>query len=127
MAGGPIGSAVGLVAGAVAGGLVGKGVAEKIDPTVEDEYWREEHVNRAYNEEGKSYALYQSAYRTGYEGYGRYPGRTYDEAEVDLQRDYELNRGSTDLTWEQAKESTRDAWNRVKDAVSSEDSDGNTR
>src|ERR1043166_752127 len=37
--GGPIGAAVGGVVGAVAGGLAGKGVAEKIDPTVEEAYW----------------------------------------------------------------------------------------
>jgi hypothetical protein len=120
--GGPIGAAVGLVAGAVAGGLAGKGVAEKIDPTAEDAYWREEYANRGYNDEGKPYEVYQPAYRTGYEGYSRYPGRTYQDAEADLQRDYESSRGNSDLTWDRAKEATRDAWNRVKDSVSSDDS-----
>src|SRR5438045_3041599 len=41
---GPIGAAVGLVAGAVVGGLAGKGVAEKIDPTVEDAYWKDNYI-----------------------------------------------------------------------------------
>src|SRR5260221_4354034 len=36
---GPVGTAAGIVAGAVVGGLAGKGVAEKVDPTVEDAYW----------------------------------------------------------------------------------------
>ncbi len=44
--GGPIGAAVGVVAGAVAGGLGGKAVAESIDPTVEDKYWREAYPSR---------------------------------------------------------------------------------
>ena len=38
LVGGPIGAAVGAVVGGVAGGLAGKGVAESIDPTVEDRY-----------------------------------------------------------------------------------------
>ena len=37
---GPLGMAVGALVGAVAGGLAGKGVAEAIDPTAEDAYWR---------------------------------------------------------------------------------------
>jgi outer membrane lipoprotein SlyB len=45
---GPVGAAVGLVAGAVAGGLAGKGVAEKIDPTVEDAYWKTNYSKRSY-------------------------------------------------------------------------------
>ena len=125
--GGPIGVAVGLVTGVVAGGLAGKGVAEKIDPTAEDAFWREECANRADSDEGEPYKLYQLAYRTGYEGFGRYPGRTYEEAEMDLQRDYESNRSSTDLTWERAKQATRDAWTRVNDSVASDDAHRNAR
>src|SRR4030095_16448120 len=41
--GGPVGAAVGGVIGAVAGGLAGKGVAEAVDPTGEDNYWRENY------------------------------------------------------------------------------------
>src|SRR6188508_2822222 len=53
---GPVGTAVGAVIGAVAGGLAGKGVAESIDPTAEEAYWRENHRSqpfardRAYDE-----------------------------------------------------------------------------
>src|SRR5882672_9247636 len=45
---GPVGTAVGMAAGAVLGGLIGKNVAEKIDPTVEDAYWRSNYSNRPY-------------------------------------------------------------------------------
>src|SRR5687768_18154615 len=45
---GPVGTAAGMVAGAVIGGLAGKGVAEKIDPTAEDTYWRENYSSRNY-------------------------------------------------------------------------------
>jgi hypothetical protein len=45
---GPLGMAVGALVGAVAGGLAGKGVAEAIDPTAEDAYWRANYASRAY-------------------------------------------------------------------------------
>src|SRR3954454_6291356 len=56
--GGPVGAAVGAVVGAVAGGLAGKGVAESIDPTVEDAYWRENYTSRPYYEQGTIYDDY---------------------------------------------------------------------
>src|SRR5687767_11935979 len=56
---GPVGTAAGIVAGAVVGGLAGKGIAEKIDPTVEDAYWRENYRNRQYVDQGSSYEAYQ--------------------------------------------------------------------
>lgn len=114
MVGGPVGSAVGLVAGAVVGGLAGKGVAEKIDPTVEDAYWRENYSTRPYVEETVEYSVYQPAYRTGYEGKMNYPGKSYDEVEHDLRKSYEKNPASSKLPWEKARHATRDAWERIE-------------
>jgi hypothetical protein len=37
---GPVGAVVGVAVGAVVGGLAGKGVAEAIDSTAEETYWR---------------------------------------------------------------------------------------
>jgi hypothetical protein len=71
-----------------------------------------------YHEHRKSdqthYADYQTAYRTGYEGYDRYghTGRAYSNIESDLQRDYEANQTGS-LTWESAKPAVRDAWERA--------------
>src|SRR3954470_6269521 len=52
---GPVGTAVGAAVGAVVGGLMGKGVAEGINPTVEDAYWRETYTTRSYYEQGRTY------------------------------------------------------------------------
>jgi hypothetical protein len=106
-----------LVAGGIVGGLAGKGVAEKIDPTVEDDYWRQEYSKRPYVERGTLYEEYQPAYRTGYEGYTRHPGKTFEEVEADLQRDYERSKGNTRVGWDKAKYATRDAWHRVERAI----------
>ena len=124
--GGPIGAGIGLVVGAVAGGLGGKGVAEMIDPTVEDAYWRKGFSKSPYVEKGESYETYQPAYRTGYEGYTRYPGKKYEEVESDLHRDYDKSKGNSTLSWDKAKSATRDAWRRVEKSFSG-DSKGETR
>src|SRR5688500_16773609 len=58
---GPVGTALGAAVGAVAGGLAGKGIAEKIDPTVEDAYWRDNHRNEPYYQSGFSYDEYRPA------------------------------------------------------------------
>ncbi|MHC1764651.1 MAG: hypothetical protein AB9869_10140 [Verrucomicrobiia bacterium] len=122
---GPVGTAAGIVAGAIVGGLVGKGVAEKIDPTVEDAYWRENYRTREYVDRNADYTTYAPAYRTGYEGYRRYGGRRYEDVEADLQREYEAQRGTSGLAWEKAKLATRDAWHRVERAIPGDaDKDG---
>lgn len=111
---GPVGTAIGMAAGAVVGGLIGKGVAEKIDPTVEDAYWRTNYGSRQYVDKGSRYETYQPAYRTGYEGYTRHAGKSFTEVENDLQQSYNANRGSSGLEWDKAKHATRDAWDRLK-------------
>jgi len=115
---GPVGAAVGIVAGAVAGGLAGKGVAEKVDPTVEDAYWKSNFSKQKYVDSGAAYERYQPAYRTGYEGRSLYPGKSYEEAEADLQKTYEKSKGNAGLGWDKAKQATRDAWHHVGTAVS---------
>lgn len=125
--GGPVGAVVGAVIGSVAGGLAGKSVAESINPTEEDDYWRQNYTSQSYAESALPYEEYAPAYRTGYEGYGRYyeAGKTYDEVEPHLQRDYETNRGRSSLGWEKAKHATRDAWNKVERAIPGDiDKDG---
>lgn len=113
---GPVGAAVGLVAGAIVGGLAGKGVAEKIDPTVEDGYWKDNYSKRSYVGKGVTYETYRPAYQTGYEGYTRYPGKKYQEVESALQRDYEKSKANSNLSWDKAQYATRDAWERVEKA-----------
>ena len=111
---GPVGTAVGMAVGAVVGGLIGKGVAEKIDPTVEDAYWRTNYSSRHYVDKSRAYETYQPAYRTGYEGYTRHAGKPFTEVEDDLQQNYYANRGTSDLEWDKAKQATRDAWERLE-------------
>ncbi len=113
---GPVGTAVGAVVGAVVGGLAGKGIAESIDPTREDAFWRENYGRRPYTS-GASYDDYGPAYAYGVGSYSRFGDRSFDEVEPDLSRGWDSARGKSDLTWDRAKHATRDAWNRLSDGV----------
>jgi hypothetical protein len=114
--GGPVGSvvggAIGAVVGAVAGGLAGKGVAEAIDPTTEDAYWRDNYSSRSYVRQGAAYDEYQPAYRYGWETRKAHVDKSFDEAEPTLARDWDARRGASAMTWEQARPACRDAWDR---------------
>lgn len=110
---GPVGTVVGAAVGAIVGGLAGKGVAEKIDPTMEDAYWQKNYNKEPYYQTGRSYEDYQNAYRTGYEGRARHQQLTFAEAENDLQTDYDKRRNGQGLPWEQSKVPARAAWDRI--------------
>lgn len=111
---GPVGTVAGIIGGAVIGGLAGKGIAEKIEPTREDAYWRENHPGQTYAG-NRPYEDYREAYRTGYTGYDRYgrKGRTFEESEADLRRDYEKLPSASKLSWAEASAAARAAWHRV--------------
>ena len=119
---GPIGTMVGAAIGAVAGGLAGKAVAEAIDPTLEDEYWRENYEAEPYYESGRTYDDYAPAYRAGYESYGELYSqsgrpRTFDEVERDIESKYNQRRMDNGLTWDKARSPARAAWDRVERAL----------
>jgi hypothetical protein len=110
-AAGPVGVVVGAIAGGVAGGLAGKNVAEQIDPTIEDAYWKEHHQTRSYYKPGMSYKDdYLPAYRYGWEARGTNAGRDYSELEPELRKNWTTSRSRSRLEWEQASLAARDAW-----------------
>ena len=124
---GPVGAAIGAAAGALAGALAGR---TKVDPAVEDSYWRDNYRTRPYVDNTASYDDYAPAYRHGVEAHTRYPDRPFDEIESDLGRDWGTTRGKSSLEWDRAKHASRDAWTRVKNGVERAipgDSDGDGR
>lgn len=108
---GPIGAAVGAIAGGIAGGLAGKGIAESVDPTAEDAYWRNNFKKRPYYQNGAQYDDYQPAYRHGWESRVKYHDRPYTEVEADLERDWQEK--DHPLEWDEAQPAVRDAWDRI--------------
>ena len=114
---GPVGTVIGAAVGAIAGGLAGKGVAEMVDPTAEDAYWRENYSTREYVSPGSTFDDYGPAYRYGVETYAKYPDREYDTVESEMSRDWDRAKGTSSLSWDRAKYATRDAWMRLSDNV----------
>ena len=109
---GPLGTAVGAAVGAIVGGLAGKGIAESIDPTVEQAWWRDNYASRDYVAPGASFDDYGPAY--GY-GIGRYDSeRRFEDVEPELADDWMGARGSSTLGWGEASPAARDAWERIE-------------
>lgn len=117
--GGPVGTLVGAAVGAVAGGLVGHGIAEGVNPTEEDNYWRENYKSRPYADASRSYDDYRPAYQYGWESRAKHGNRRWDEVEPELERGWNDYRGtaSSNQTWNEAKHATRDAWHRVENRL----------
>lgn len=115
--GGPVGAVAGAVIGAVAGGLAGKGVAEAVDPTVEDTYWQDTYRTRPYASSNIEYKAIRPAYQYGWEAPSKYRGKQFSEIEADLARDWPNRRGESSLDWHTARPAVRDAWDRVNQGV----------
>jgi hypothetical protein len=108
------------------GGLAGKGVAEAVDPTVEDAYWRENYRNEPYYDSSLTYDDYEPAYRMGYEAYGDRRGRRFEDVEPQLQGRWTSTKGRSRMDWERAKSAVRAGWHRVERAIPG-DADGDGR
>jgi len=88
--------------------------AERVNPVVEETYWRENYLREPYYERGYTFEDYLPAYRTGWEGHLRYAGRTYEQCERELQRDYQRNRGASQLEWAKNRHAVRAGWERFE-------------
>lgn len=112
--GGPVGAAVGAVVGGVAGALAGKAGAEKVNPTVEVDYWRDQHPRQDYADSAYTFDDdYAPAYRMGWEGPDRY-NSSFDAAESAMRDDWEERKDKSRLNWENAKHAVRAGWHRVE-------------
>jgi hypothetical protein len=80
----------------------------------EDEYWRNSYRTRPYvSGSTYDYEYYRPGYRFGVESANRYSGRSWDDVESDLRRDWDRYEYRGQSTWEQIKSAVRDAWDRV--------------
>jgi hypothetical protein len=111
--GGPVGAMIGAAVGGLAGGLAGKGVAESVNPSEEDAFWRDNYSSRPYHSQDRSFDDYRPAYRYGWEARTRHEDRSWNDVENDLGSNWDKFRGESRLDWNDAKHATRDAWNRV--------------
>jgi uncharacterized protein YjbJ (UPF0337 family) len=111
--GGPLGGIIGAAAGAIAGGLAGKGVAETVNPTEEEKYWREAYQTRPYYRIGRPYEQYEPGYRYGWESASRpeYQGRSFEEVESQLAGEWPSYYSAADFS--EYRDAARDAYERI--------------
>jgi phage tail tape-measure protein len=110
---GPIGTVTGAAIGAVVGGMAGRFVAEDVNPTVEETYWRDNYASRPYISI-KSYETYGPAYRYGWESYTKHVGKQFEDVESELERGWDRAKGKSRLVWRHARSAARDAWERIE-------------
>ena len=79
-----------------------------------DQSFRNDFGSRPYAG-GGTYDEFRPAYQFGHRHRGRYQGRSFDEVEPDLRRDWE--RDNPTSSWDRAKHAVRDAWHRVERAL----------
>jgi len=120
--GGPVGAAVGGAVGAVAGGLAGKGAAEAVNPTEEENYWRGRFETLPYYRNGVQFDQYQPAFRFGWEAAARpeFRDRNFQDIEQQLETEWPNynTTGQQTQDWEQYRPAARDAYERVRERIS---------
>jgi hypothetical protein len=118
MAAGPVGAAVGTVAGGIIGGLAGKGVGEMIDPTTEDQWVREYYDSRpdAERTSNRSVEEYRGPYHYGLSAKNQFGDRRFEDVEPNLRSDWDRNRDSQRLSWDEARPAIRHAYCRRPDS-----------
>jgi hypothetical protein len=117
--GGPIGMAIGAIAGGITGGLIGHGIGEAVDPTEEEDYWRENFTGRDYVNEGDTFDDHRDSYAFGTHAANQ-SDQPFDKNEPVLAKAYTEHttnqadgRGKAYRNWDDARPAVKDAYDRV--------------
>ena len=95
-------------------------------PQKEADYWREQHPKQPYAKEG-SYEQFEHAYRTGYDTFFRYPGKSFDEVEESVATDYEQAKPASALPWDIACPAVNAVWEKMAGVIGPRDPDRGVR
>jgi hypothetical protein len=102
---------VGGTVGAFVGGLAGKALAGGIDLPAEAVHWEQHFRREPYFHSGFTFADYWPAYLFGLDYYRR--DLDIDQAEADMEREWEQRREGSRLNWTEAREAARASWQRL--------------
>lgn len=78
----------------------------------EEAYWRRAFDGEPYRLSEYRYEDYAPAYHLGYTTFGRY-GTRFEEAESRLASEWDVARGASRLSWQQALPAVRAAWDKI--------------
>ena len=125
-AAGPVGTVVGAIVGGVAGAKVGDSAAELVNPTQYASTFEKTYNKTPYYTAGRDWNDYRPAYQYGYDTYGKYRGKNFDDVEPQLARDWEVTKANSRLAWSEAKGAVKDGWHHIERAMPG-DADGDGR
>lgn len=125
-AAGPLGTVVGAVVGAIGGAKAGGAIAEVVNPTAYTEHFQKTYNTTSYYNKERDWNDYEPAYKYGYDQYGSYAGRKFDDVEGDLERSWNSTKANTDLAWNEARGAVKDGWHYIERAMPG-DADGDGR
>lgn len=83
---------------------------------VEDLYWSDNYWKQPYFRADYDYEDYAPAYCVGYSGCAQYGGR-FEDAEKSLCANFIRIKGDSRLTWDEAIEPIKAAWQRIEGAT----------
>jgi hypothetical protein len=95
-------------------------------PVREAAYWRERHAKQPYAK-NYSYEEFEHAYRTGYDTFFRYPGKSFDEVEESVANEYEQARPASALPWDVARPAVNAVWEKMAGVIGPRDPDRGIR
>ena len=116
-AAGPVGSLVGAAVGGVVGAKAGDSIAEAVNPTDYNDHFRSTYNSASYYKADRDWNDYEPAYTYGYDTYGQYRGRRFEDVESDLERGWEKTKANSRLAWADARGAVRDGWHYVERAM----------
>jgi uncharacterized protein YcfJ len=116
-AAGPVGTVVGAIAGGALGAKGGGKIAEAVNPTEYTNHFQQNYTSAPYYKAGTEWQDYEPAYKYGYDTYGQYQGKRFEEVESNLERDWNNTRANSRLEWNDAKGAVRDGWHHIERAL----------
>jgi uncharacterized protein (TIGR02284 family) len=84
-------------------------------PGSEADYWREVYSREPYYEGGRSFEDYSPAYELGWVSYSSYGGE-FDAADRVMANDWDVRKGISTLSWDEARQPARAGWQRAENA-----------
>jgi uncharacterized protein (TIGR02284 family) len=86
-------------------------------PSSEADYWREVYSREPYYESERRLEDYSPAYELGWVSYSIYGGE-FDSADRVMANDWEVRKGVSSLSWDDARHPARAGWQRAENARS---------
>jgi hypothetical protein len=114
---GPAGTVAGAIAGGVLGAKAGDSIAEAVNPTEYIGNFENRYRQAPYYAEGGEWNDYKPAYQYGYDTYGQYRGRKFEDVEGELERKWDSTRADSRLAWPEARAAVKDGWHYIEDKL----------